>query len=159
MARLPFMLWAATALWAQHEGMPMGGGAMAHHDGSGAFLMREASGTSESPASAAMHMIHMRAGSWMIMLHGAAFLGDVQQSGPRGRDKLLSMNWAMGAAEHKLAGGMFQFRTMLSLDPATVTGRSYPELFQTGETVYGRPLVDAQHPHDFFMEVAAQYVR
>jgi hypothetical protein len=32
---------------------------------------------------------------------------------------------------------------MLSLEPATVTDRRYPELFQTGETAYGVPLVDA----------------
>jgi hypothetical protein len=45
---------------------------------------------------------------------------------------------------------------MLSLEPATV-GKTYPELFQTGETIDGRPIVDAQHPHDFFMELAAEY--
>jgi hypothetical protein len=48
-------------------------------------------------------------------------------------------------------------RTMLSLEPATVSGRRYPELFQQGETAYGKPLVDGQHPHDFFMEMAAIY--
>ena len=29
---------------------------------------------------------------------------------------------------------MTQFVSMLSLEPATITNRSYPELFQTGET-------------------------
>ena len=37
---------------------------------------------------------------------------------------------------------------MLSLDPLTVTKRRYPELFQSGETAYGLPVVDGQHPHD-----------
>jgi len=46
---------------------------------------------------------------------------------------------------------------MLSLEPATVTGRQYPLLFQQGETAYGKPIVDGQHPHDFFMEWAAIY--
>ena len=46
---------------------------------------------------------------------------------------------------------------MLSLEPATVSRRRYPELFQQGETAYGRPIVDGQHPHDFFMELAALY--
>jgi hypothetical protein len=46
---------------------------------------------------------------------------------------------------------------MFSLDPATVSGRRYPELFQQGETAFGRPIVDGQHPHDFFMELAAIY--
>jgi hypothetical protein len=45
-------------------------------------------------------------------------------------------------------------RSMLSLETLTI-GKKYPELFQTGETIGGRPIIDAQHPHDFFMEVAA----
>jgi hypothetical protein len=48
-------------------------------------------------------------------------------------------------------------RSMLSLEPATVTSRRYPLLFQTGETAFGTPLVDAQHPHDFVMELSVQY--
>src|SRR6185312_16268523 len=31
----------------------------------------------------------------------------------------------------------------------------YAELFQVGETLDGRPLVDRQHPHDLFMQLAA----
>ena len=43
-------------------------------------------------------------------------------------------------------------RSMLSLEPLTVGKRGYPELFQTGEG-----LVDRQHAHDFFMELAAEF--
>jgi hypothetical protein len=46
---------------------------------------------------------------------------------------------------------------MLSFEPGTVTNRYYPELFQQGETAFGRPIVDGQHPHDFVMELAALY--
>ena len=46
---------------------------------------------------------------------------------------------------------------MLSLEPLTVTGRRYPLLFQEGETAYRVPIVNGQHPHDFFMELAARY--
>jgi hypothetical protein len=46
---------------------------------------------------------------------------------------------------------------MLSLEPATITGRQFPELFQQGETAFGKPIIDGQHPHDFFMELAALY--
>jgi hypothetical protein len=45
----------------------------------------------------------------------------------------------------------------LSLDPATVTNRRYPELFQTSETAYGKPIVDGQHPHDFVVELTLHY--
>jgi hypothetical protein len=42
-------------------------------------------------------------------------------------------------------------------EPATITQREYPELFQTGETAYDYPIVDGQHPHNLFMELAARY--
>lgn len=46
---------------------------------------------------------------------------------------------------------------MFSLEPATITKRQYPLLFQQGETAFGKPIADGQHPHDFLMEVAALY--
>lgn len=116
-----------------------------------------ASGTSINPRSSPMEMIHKRLGNWNLMFHGIAFIADVQQTGPRGHDKFFSPNWFMGTAEHAVAGGSFEFTTMLSLEPATITNRSYPLLFQTGETAYGRPLVDAQHPHNFVMELSTKY--
>ena len=119
----------------------------------------EASGTSLNPAASPMNMIHLHAGGWEFMFHGVAFVAEIQQTGPRGADKLTSMNWFMGEATHPLAGGTFSVRSMLSLDPATITGERYPELFQTGETAYGKPIVDGQHPHDLFMELALEYRR
>ncbi|HEV7424746.1 MAG TPA: copper-binding protein [Thermoanaerobaculia bacterium] len=120
------------------------------------FLMRQASGTSINPAAAPMHMSTMQRGDWMLMLHGLAFVSQVVQSGPRGDDKLFSTNWLMGMASRPLGGGQLMLRSMLSLEPLTV-GKKYPELFQTGETINGHPIVGAQHPHDFFMELAAEY--
>ena len=43
---------------------------------------------------------------------------------------------------------------MLSLDPATLGEDGYRELFQVGETLDARPLIDRQHPHDFLMQAA-----
>ena len=120
------------------------------------LLMRQASGTSMNPEAAPMAMEMTMHGEWMLMLHGQAFLDYTEQSGPRGGDKVFSTNWIMPMAEHPLAGGQLMFRSMLSLEPATI-GKKYPELFQTGETIHGQPIVDAQHPHDFFMELAAEY--
>ncbi|MEA2329082.1 MAG: hypothetical protein QOE68_4041 [Thermoanaerobaculia bacterium] len=125
-------------------------------DAIGDFLMRQASGTSMNPAAAPSHMAMTQHGDWMLMLHGLAFINQVVQSGPRGDDKLFSTNWIMGMADRPLGGGHLMLRSMLSLEPLTV-GDKYPELFQTGETIGGRPIIDAQHPHDFFMEVAAEY--
>src|SRR5262249_9614280 len=89
--------------------------------------------------------------------HGQLFLNFLQQSGPRGYDKIFSTNWFMPMAQRQLGPGQLTLRTMISLEPATVTQRFYPELFQQGETAFGRPIVDGQHPHDFFMELAALY--
>jgi hypothetical protein len=65
----------------------------------------------------------------------------------------------MASAIHRLGSGSFMLQTMLSLDPVTVTNQRYPLLFQTGETAHGMPLVDAQHPHDFFMGIGVHYAR
>lgn len=115
------------------------------------------SGTDVEPNSTPSEMLMRRAGGWTLMFHGELFLNDIQQTGPRGSDKFFSTNWFMPMAQRKLVHGTLTLRTMLSLEPTTVTGRRYPELFQQGETAYGRPIADGQHPHDFFMEIAAIY--
>lgn len=133
-----------------------------HHDAAAVTkqpseVTEEASGTSVNPASSPMNMVHFSAGRWRFTLHGVAFVEDIQQTGPRGGDKFFSTNWFMTEAVHGLAGGTFSVRAMLSVEPATVTDRRYPELLQTGETAYGKPIVDGQHPHDFVMELALHY--
>jgi hypothetical protein len=118
-----------------------------------------ATGTSVNPVSWPMPMIMTHLGSWNTMFMGTAFLVDTQQSGPRGGDKLYSTNWLMASAEHRAgANGAFQFDLMLSLEPATVTDRRYPLLFQTGETAFGQPIVDGQHPHNLIMGLGVHYV-
>lgn len=159
-------------------------GPMTAHDLIGVILNHTSSGTSVEPASTPVPMLMTQRGAWMVMLHGLAFAADTQQhaerdpAGPsplqciqnklscpdtrhRGADKLFSTNWIMpmamrqfGPASHR---SQITIRTMLSLEPATVTSRQYPELFQQGETAFGTPIVDGQHPHDFWMEVAALY--
>ncbi len=128
-----------------------------NHEGQESQMAMDASGTSRNPASAPMDMLHFSTRGWTLMAHGMAFLTDIQATGPRGADKLAAMSWGMATAEHALGGGTISFRSMLSLDPLTVTGRRYPELFQTGETAYGKPIVDGQHPHDFLMELGVAY--
>lgn len=115
------------------------------------------SGTSIEPLSTSVPMLMKKRGMWMVMLHGEAFLNEMQQSGPRGADKFFSTNWLMPMAQCDLGPGKLTLRTMLSLEPATVTERRYPELFQVGETAFGKSIVDGQHPHDLFMEIAALY--
>ncbi len=116
-----------------------------------------ASGTSAEPNSTPMPMVMTMKGPWMLMFHANVFINDTQQTSRRGGDKLFSTNWFMPMAERKLGPGQLTLRGMFSLEPATVTGERYPLLFQQGETAYGKPIADGQHPHDFFMELAALY--
>src|SRR5690348_7019452 len=122
-----------------------------------AITRHGSSGTSAEPNSTPMHMLMTMNGEWMLMFHGVGFLNAMQQSGPRGSDKLFSTNWWMPMAQRELGPGVFTLRTMLSFEPGTVTKRFYPELFQQGETAFGKPIIDGQHPHDFIMELAALY--
>jgi hypothetical protein len=121
------------------------------------ILLHDTAGTSAQPNSTDEPMIMRAWGKWMLMFHGTAFLNEQQQSGPRGYDKVFSTNWFMPMAQRQIGRGELTFRTMLSLEPATVTQRFYPLLFQQGETAFGKPINDGQHPHDFIMELAALY--
>ena len=116
-----------------------------------------ASGTSAEPNSTPAPMLMTMKGPWMLMFHANVFVNDTQQTSPRGGDKLFSTNWFMPMAERELGPGQLTLRGMFSLEPATITGERYPLLFEQGETAYGKPIVDGQHPHDFFMELAALY--
>jgi len=121
------------------------------------IVRHETSGTASQPDSTPVPMLMLMKRDWMLMFHGVAFINGIQQSGPRGGDKFFSTNWFMGMAQRELGSGTLTLRGMFSLEPATVTRRNYPELFQQGETAFGRPIVDGQHPHDFLMELAALY--
>jgi hypothetical protein len=125
----------------------------------GVPMDRMGSGTTWIPDAVSLPARHFMAGQWELMLHGFAFVQQDVQGGPRGAAQFGSLNWGMFMASRDLAGGRFQARTMLSLDPATVTNRGYPLLLQSGETNQGQPVHDRQHPHDFLMELGALYER
>jgi hypothetical protein len=46
---------------------------------------------------------------------------------------------------------------MFSAESLTSPHPGFPELFQTGETYHGEPLVDHQHPHNVFAELSLLY--
>jgi hypothetical protein len=115
------------------------------------------SGTSLMPASSPGYMWHWIKDSWLIMAHGDIKGGFDHQGGPRGVNKAESQNWFMLMAERSTGPGQLLLRGMFSAEPWTAPRRGFPELFQTGETFEGRPIIDAQHPHDLFMELAAAY--
>jgi len=125
----------------------------------GVPMDRMGSGTTWIPDAVSLPSKHSMLGRWSLMLHGFVFGEYDRQSGPRGDDQWGVINWGMLMASRDFAGGQLQLRTMLSLDPATITSRGYPLLGQTGETYKGQPLRDRQHPHDFFKELGVLYER
>jgi hypothetical protein len=96
---------------------------------------------------------------WQWMTMGTARLAYNRQGGLSGDEKVESSNWFMGMGQRDLAGGRLTLMLMSSLEPATLHAGGSPELFQTGETFEGRPLVDYQHPHDFVMNLSATWRR
>lgn len=118
---------------------------------------REGSGTSWQPDTSPHEGIHAQYGDWMTMWH-AMFNGVYDnQGGPRGDTKTFVSGMAMVMAERQVDAGTIGLRAMLSPDPF-MGPSGYPLLLATGETADGRtPLVDRQHPHDLFMELAASY--
>jgi hypothetical protein len=78
-----------------------------------------------------------------------------------------SQNWFMGTAARPLGEGRITVHGMLSLEWLTIGRYVYavrgprfraggsPQVFQTGESFAGNPLVDYQHPHDLLMGLGA----
>jgi hypothetical protein len=118
---------------------------------------REASGTAWQPDASSHGGVHVMAGDWMLMGHASLNLVYDRQEGPRGGEKVFAAGMLMGMARRDLGPGTLQLRAMLSPDPL-MGRRGYPLLLAAGETADGtNPLVDRQHPHDVFMELAASY--
>ena len=144
-------LWAASSALADDMAHTMSGAY-------GSYPMsREVSGTSWEPDSTPVPGIQEMHGEWMTMLQGNANLIYDNQGGPRGDQQAFSTSMFMGMASRPLGDGTLGLRTMFSLDPL-MGPNGYPLLLQTGETADGvHPLVDRQHPHDLFMELAVTY--
>ncbi len=115
------------------------------------------SGTSRLPqGDSTMHGLHLMPGDgWMLMAHGWVRASYSDYSGPRGDDMAYVTSMAMLNAQKDMGGARLTLKSMLSLEPL-MDAKGYPVLFATGETAHGTSLVDRQHPHDLFMELAAR---
>jgi hypothetical protein len=155
-----------------HQATPPGHaqhGANQQHAGHGAHEMkaflgpyamtREGSGTSWVPDTTPHEGIHGRFGDWSTMAHAQFNFVYDRQGGPRGGDKAFVGGMVMAMAQRPLGDGTFGLRAMVSPDPF-MGPSGYPLLLASGETADGRtPLIDRQHPHDLFMELATTYSR
>ena len=117
----------------------------------------DASGTSWQPRSTPMEGIRFAASRWSFMLHGFATFAYGAESGPRGESEFLAPNMFMLRGSRPLGSGALGVSVMSSLEPS-MGPEGYALLLQTGETADGvNPLIDRQHPHDLFMELALVY--
>jgi len=120
-------------------------------------MTREGSGTSWVPDTTPHEGVHGRFGEWSTMWHGYLNLIYDRQGGPRGANKTFVNGMVMGMAQRPLGDGTLGVRAMLSPDPF-MGKNGYPLLLASGETADGRThLIDRQHPHDLFMELAGTY--
>jgi hypothetical protein len=126
-------------------------------------MNRNGSGTGWLPDHSPMYGYMLHSKKWMYMFHGNVFVRynnqDISNKGTRGDSKVDAPNWFMAMGQRKVGmNGLFHFSAMFSLDPL-FGGEGYPLLFQTGETFEGQPLVDRQHPHNLFSELAVSYTQ
>jgi hypothetical protein len=94
---------------------------------------------------------------WNLMQDGVVYGLFNHQGGPRGGDEFVVPNWWMGMATRERGRHQLGLNAMLSFDPATVSKSGYLEIFQVGEALDGKPLIDRQHPHDLFMQLAGSW--
>jgi hypothetical protein len=99
------------------------------------------------------------------MLNGVAFAtflyepGDVHRTGGFSTHQFVSTNWGMLMARRRAGTARVGLRAMVSVEPWTVPGCGYISFLATGEVCDGDTIHDRQHPHDLFMELAADYDR
>ena len=103
-----------------------------------------------------MDMAHSTPG-WHLMQDGVVYGLFNHQGGPRGGNEFVLPNWWMGMLTRNRGRHQVGLNMMFSLDPATVGKSGYRELFQVGEALDGKPLIDRQHPHDLFMQLAGSW--
>ena len=161
---LIFLLLLTGSAWCQApqaapaQNMSMAGMNMSRPAASSLPSPHEGSGTAWQPASVTGYGWMWMPDGWELMAHGVIFVGYNQQGGPRGAGKAESLNWGMTMEQHDLGAGTILLRQMFSAESLTSPHPGFPELFQTGETYHGEPLVDHQHPHNVFSELSALYL-
>ena len=98
---------------------------------------------------------------WQWGVDGVAFVGyNYQYRKFTDFDEFESQNWLMTTlAKSFSAASHLRFDAMWSLEPFTLRDVGSPQVFQTGETFNGAPLIDYQHPHDLIMNLGAEFSR
>ena len=107
------------------------------------------------------HQHDMSAGMWQWSIEGVAFGGyNYQRRKFFDFDAIESQNWLMPSLHRTFGNGSsVAVMGMFSLEPFTMRPIGSPQVFQTGETFQGAPLIDYQHPHDLIMNLGATFAK
>ena len=137
-------------------------GSMTHAFSKSLIMNRNGSGTGWLPDQTPMYAWMKTGDSWSTMWHGGLFIRqnwqNVNNDFQNGGRQFDVPGWAMGMAQKEVGdNGLLLLRGMVSIDAITMGGSGYPLLYQTGESYAGAPLVNRQHPHDFFTELGVGY--
>ena len=105
------------------------------------------------------HEHHMpMAPGWQWSVETSVFFGyNYQYRKFTDFDEVESQNWLMTALQKSFGASDLQLIAMFSLEPFTLRDIGSPQVFQTGETFGGAPLIDYQHPHDLIMNLGGEY--
>ena len=127
-------------------------------------MSRNGSGTSWLPDASPMYGYMKMKDKSMLMLHGNIFFRytkqDLFNKGSRGGDHFDAPDWVMGMYDRQVGTkGLFNATIMMSFDPFLVGIGGYPLLFESGEALKGKKLVDRQHPHDLFSGLSIAYTQ
>jgi hypothetical protein len=97
---------------------------------------------------------------WQWSVEGSAFVVyNYQYRKFTDFDELESQNWLMTSLHKSFGNSDLELVGMFSLEPFTLRDIGSPQVFQTGETFNGAPLIDYQHPHDLIMNLGGEYSR
>jgi len=112
--------------------------------------------SSQEPAE---HQHNMSAGPWQWSIEGVLFGGyNYQRRKFFDFDEIESQNWLMPSLHRTFGNGAsVDVMGMFSFEPFTMRKIGSPQVFQTGETFQGAPLIDYQHPHDLIMNLGATF--
>lgn len=97
---------------------------------------------------------------WQWSADGTAFFGyNYQRREFTDFDEFESQNWLMTSAERTSGASRLRLTGMFSFEAFTLRDLGSPQVFQTGETFNGAPLIDYQHPHDLIMNLGGDFTR
>lgn len=114
-------------------------------------------------APVASAQIHQHGGAvtgpgWQVALDSQVFVSaNLQVRKFTDFYQVESPNWFMAEARRGTGPHRLAVTLMASLEPFTLRRLGSAQVFQTGETLDGAPLIDYQHPHDLIMGLETAY--